>query len=122
MLEDFQRLKRGSFGPMTGGRMRWQPAADVYRTPSGWLLKIELAGVPKEEIRVSVSGRRILVSGQRLDVSLFEEFRECQSLEINYCQFERAFELPQNLEGSRIEIDYRDGMLLVRVVVEGVTA
>lgn len=122
MLEDFQRLKRGSFSPMAGGRVRWQPAADVYRTPSGWLLKIELAGVPREEIQVSVSGRRIIVAGQRLDVSLHEEFRECQSLEISYCQFERGFDLPVNVDDARIETDYRDGMLLVRVILQGAPA
>lgn len=118
MADDTPRLKRSGFTLMTGGRMRWQPAADVYRTPSGWLLKIELAGVPKDEIVVRTSGRRLIVTGQRRDWSL-EEYRECHLLEITYSQFERSFELPRNLDGARLDVDYRDGMLLVRITVEG---
>lgn len=119
MFQDFPRLKRSGFGTLSGGRVRWQPAADVYRTPSGWLLKIELAGVAKEEIQVRASGRKVVVAGQRRDSCCDDEFRECQSLEITYCQFERGFELPRDLAAATIQTEYRDGMLLVRVTVEG---
>ena len=30
----------------------WQPRADVYRTHDGWLVKLELAGVRLDEIRL----------------------------------------------------------------------
>ena len=40
----------------------WQPATDVYRTPDGWLLKLELAGVKLEEVRISAAGSAITVS------------------------------------------------------------
>ncbi len=119
MTDDTPRWKRSGFASMTGTLARWQPAADVYRTPSGWLLKIELAGVPKEEIRVRAVGRRLVVAGQRRDWSLEGEFRECQSLEITYCQFERGFELPVSLDSAKIELDCRDGMLLVRICMSG---
>ena len=36
----------------------WQPRADVYRMPGGWLVKLELAGVRPEEIRLTVRGAR----------------------------------------------------------------
>ena len=35
------------------GRHVWQPRADVYRTPEGWLVKLELAGVRLDEIRLA---------------------------------------------------------------------
>ena len=52
---------------MTGAA--WQPAVDVYRTATGWLLKFDLAGVRPEDIDVNVSGSRLTVRGQRRDWS-----------------------------------------------------
>ena len=30
----------------------WYPAADVYQTPEGWVVKVELAGVFNDEIKI----------------------------------------------------------------------
>ena len=45
----------------------WRPLADVCRTDSAWLLKLDLAGVRLEDVTVSVCGRRVTVSGFRKD-------------------------------------------------------
>ncbi len=119
MWDDNSPLRRPRFGAAAAPRVRWQPAADVYRVRSGWLLKIELAGVPRDEVRVTISGRRVVVAGQRRDWCHEDDFRECQSLEITYSPFERGFELPRDLDRAQILTDYRDGMLLVRITIEG---
>ena len=41
----------------------WQPAADIYRTLSGWLLKFELAGVTRDDVAIAVCGPRLTVAG-----------------------------------------------------------
>src|SRR5581483_10892133 len=88
----------------------WSPAADVYRTGDGWLIKMDLAGVRPEDIRVEVCGRRLTVSGQRRDSC---PGRECRVylMEIAYCDFSRSFELPSILNPGSITTDYRAGML-----------
>ena len=37
------------------GRL-WYPAADVYETPDGWLVKVELAGVSAEDVEIGIHG------------------------------------------------------------------
>ena len=96
----------------------WQPSADIYSTRTGWLLKVDLAGVRREDITVEVSGSRIRVSGHRRDW-VSEAGCRHHSMEISYNCFERIFELPGALEEARIESDYRDGVLLIRVQAEG---
>ncbi|WP_028989175.1 Hsp20/alpha crystallin family protein [Thermithiobacillus tepidarius DSM 3134] len=98
--------------------LRWRPAADIYRTREGWLVKIELAGVRSEEIELKVSGRWLTVRGRRYDMALVEGC-EHYSLEIAYSHFERSIELPCALEQARAVTQYRDGMLLVRIITEG---
>ena len=92
----------------------WQPAADIYAYPDGWLVKFDLSGVPPEEVEVSVQGRYLLVNGARRDWVCQADHR-CYSMEISYNRFHRAVELPCDLEGAKVSLDYRYGMLLVRL-------
>lgn len=97
---------------------RWRPAADVYRTSSGWFVKLELAGVPKDEIEVTVSGHLLRVRGRRRD-TLFTEAAEHYSLEISYSEFERCIELPCDLDKADVSAQCHEGMLLVAIVPKG---
>lgn len=93
---------------------RWQPAVDVYQMPHGWLLKYELAGVSPHDVELAVAGRQVTLRGQRRDLRV-EESQQSYSLEISYNQFERSLELPCDLDAMDVALDYRDGMLLVRL-------
>jgi HSP20 family protein len=95
----------------------WRPAADVYRTAWGWLLKFELAGVHPEDITLTVSGNRITVHGTRRDC-LEEAGCHVYRMEIDYSHFERTIELPDNLERARIAMKFDRGMLLVPIQTE----
>jgi len=111
---------RSRFWPLYLSEMPapWEPSADVYRTRDGWLLKFDLAGVRPEDVAVSVSGRRVTVSGVRRDTSV-EEGCSYYAMEISYNRFERCLEMPVNLADARVTIEARDGLLLVRMVTEG---
>lgn len=93
----------------------WRPLADVYRTRDGWLLKFDVAGVRLEDVTVSVRGRTISVSGCRKD-SVTESGASYYSMEISYNRFERTIEMPASLDGARMTLEARDGILLVRLI------
>jgi HSP20 family protein len=96
----------------------WEPSADVYRTRNGWLLKFDLAGVRPEDVTVSIKGRRVSVSGVRRDL-MVEEGCSYYSMEISYNRFERSLEMPADLENARVQLEARNGLLLVRMITEG---
>ena len=92
----------------------WRPAADVYRTSDGWLLKFELAGLNLADVSVSARGSAITVNGVRRDQ--MPEEGCCQySMEISYSRFERTIHLPCKIESCELNIEYTNGILLVRV-------
>jgi HSP20 family protein len=95
----------------------WVPAADVYQIPSGWIVKLELAGVRPEDVEVTVEGQSLWVRGSRRDC-VVSESQSCRSLEISYHRFERRFELPDHLERGRVMTQYQDGMLLLTILIE----
>lgn len=97
--------------------LRWTPAADVYESRDGWLIKMELAGVRPEDVRMQVRGKVLVVFGRRVDECALNGLR-IQSMEITYTEFERGFEFPVNIEQAHIRTEFRNGMLLVQLVLE----
>lgn len=100
--------------PASRQEAQWRPAVDVYRTPYGWLLKFELAGVRIDDISVHRQGGRITVSGVRRDWT-WEDGYHHHMMEISYSRFERTIELPYDPGDAALDVEYRDGLLLVRV-------
>ena len=98
-----------------GAAMAWRPAADIYRTPQGWIVKMELAGVQQEDVNVVACGSELFISGVRRD-RLVEEGWSHHSMEIAYSHFERVIELPCDLDRAGISIEIHEGLLLVRVL------
>jgi len=96
-------------------RSPWEPQADVYSSLRRWLVKLDLAGVRPEDVEVRARGRSLLIRWVRRDGSVFEGCR-AYSMEISYHRFERAIELPFDLDSSRIRTDYRDGMFFLEIL------
>ena len=94
---------------------QWQPAADIYKTSTGWVLKFDLAGVRMDDVQVHVGRRTVTVSGVRRDWMV--EGAGCwhYSMEISYSRFERRIELPDDIHAAGTAVDYKDGILTVRI-------
>ena len=86
---NFQFL--GTSKNVQSGRL-WYPAADVFQTPDGWLVKVELAGVSAEDIELDVQGNVLYIAGCRKD-------RSCgtgvsyQQMEITYSNLELSLNI-----------------------------
>jgi HSP20 family protein len=99
----------------------WRPSADIHRTATGWLVKFDLAGVRPDEIELRVSQRQLTISGVRRDWSI-SECQHSYSMEISYNRFQRTLDLPCDVQQAKTSMDYRDGMLLVRLQCESGTS
>jgi len=93
-------------------RSGWHPKVDVYRCAGGWLVKLELAGVAEQDIRIDVQPDSLIVEGKRRDWCV-PDAQEHLSMEISYDWFQRTIRLPDILATEEIRTEYRDGMLLV---------
>lgn len=91
----------------------WEPAADVYRTRTGWLVKFDLAGVRHtDDVQIERRGNTLRLVGQRRDSTVHHGLAS-YSLEICYNRFERRVRLPTDIESAKIRTEYDQGMLLV---------
>jgi len=95
------------------GRL-WNPAADVYRTTEGWMVKIDLAGVRAEDLVIEVSGTNLKIGGCRRDTFAQEGFTYHQ-MEITYSRFEKNIQFPCSIQGASVARDYHDGWLIIHL-------
>ena len=103
----------GSSKKVQSGQL-WYPAADVYQTPDGWLVKVELAGVSVEDVEIDIQGSVLSIVGSRKDRSCAVGFSFHQ-MEITYSRFEKTLKFPAAIEGARLEHNFEDGILIIRL-------
>jgi len=90
----------------------WYPAADVYQTSDGWIVKVELAGVGAEDIEMVIGGSVLQISGIRKDRTFADEASYHQ-MEITYCRFEKTVTFPESIEGTGLEFNFENGLLII---------
>jgi len=92
------------------------PNTDVYAMDDGLVVKVELAGMRREDLELAVEGNRLLITGQRPDGC---RAPGCKFLvmEINYGAFECVIEIPAGYDLSQARAAYQNGFLRVDVPV-----
>jgi HSP20 family protein len=98
------------------GRL-WNPAADVYRSENGWIVKVDLAGICADDLEIELEDSSMRIRGCRRD-TLYKEGYRYQQMEITYSRFEKTIEFPCSIEAASLEHDYQDGFLIVNVRCE----
>ncbi|HEV7798788.1 MAG TPA: Hsp20/alpha crystallin family protein [Pyrinomonadaceae bacterium] len=95
------------------GRL-WNPAADVYRSNDGWIVKVDLAGICSDELEIELEHSSLRIRGCRRDTLIKEGF-SYQQMEITYSRFEKTIQFPCSIEDASLRHDYRDGLLIINL-------
>lgn len=92
----------------------WNPVVDVYDNDDNIVLKAEIPGIDKKDIEVDVKGRVLTLKGER---SSDNEVKEDNYYRRERCfgKFERAFNLPVDVELDKIRANYKDGVLEIEI-------
>jgi HSP20 family protein len=95
----------------------WVPNTDVYANDEGLVIKVELAGMKREDLELVVEGNRLKINGYRPDGC---RKGNCRFLvmEINYGHFESLIELPAGYDLSQATATYHNGFLRIDVPLE----
>ena len=88
----------------------WAPAVDVVEEGGELLLYAELPGVERDDVELTVDGRRLELSGRRLPLPADRVFAR---MERSYGPFRRVFELPAEVDADAVSASFRHGVLRV---------
>jgi len=96
----------------------WHPSCDVYETDDELVIKLELAGITKEDINITFVPGALVIRGSRLDNAAEDAKRFYHKIEINQGWFERIIHLPETVSDKVKSSVYKDGMLDIRLSKE----
>ena len=88
----------------------WFPAVDILETSDAYIVRAELPGVGKENINIELIGRRLVISGTRMEQSETNSaaYRTVERVE-GY--FERSLNMPGSIDVDKAKARYVDGLL-----------
>lgn len=90
------------------------PAVDVVEEKEDFVLRAELPGVAKENIKVEVKENRLTLSGKK-ENAWADKSGEYRYAESSFGAFSRTFEIPRNVSGEAIKAEYNQGVLTLRI-------
>ncbi len=92
----------------------WTPNVDVYETSDLLVVRMEMAGINKEDIEITLHDRLLLVRGHRKDPCRQGRCKFRQ-MEIDYGYFERRIVIPRSVDGHRVRAQVQNGFLQIEL-------
>jgi HSP20 family protein len=99
----------------------WAPNVNLYESDTSYIVCVDLSGVEKQKIDLSVRDNLLILKGSRAvptmePVEGKEQKRlKVHLMEIDHGSFSREVELPQNVQHDKIAATYLNGMLWIEV-------
>ena len=100
------------------GPYRWRPAINAFQCVKGLRICVDLAGVDRSKVDLTVEPRRISIRGTRPAPEPTDaEGRAVQMIafEIDYGPFERIVELPMPVDVEQAKAEQRNGFLWIEL-------
>ena len=95
-------------------KAQWAPLVDISEDDQEYLIKAELPGLEKDQVKVTVENGILLIAGERKSEHE-EKNRKYHRVERSYGSFLRSFSLPDDADGTKIKADFKNGVLKVHL-------
>ena len=92
----------------------WTPSADVSETDAAYLIKAEIPGVNKEDVKVTVQDGTLTLQGER-KMEKEEKGKKFHRIERSYGSFLRSFRIPEDADENSVKAEFKDGILNVTI-------
>jgi HSP20 family protein len=90
----------------------WLPPVDVVERENDFLVKAEVPGVEKNDVKITVQNDVLTIKGERKKEHE-KKGENYHRIERSYGTFQRSFTLPSSIVSDKIEATYDNGVLLV---------
>ena len=91
----------------------YAPATDIYESETELTVVMEMPGVGREDVDITLEKGRLAVEG-RIDFSAYEGLKPAY-IEYNVGHFVRRFSLSSKIDQEKISADMADGVLTLRL-------
>lgn len=100
------------FLPLPRLMSAWGPQLDLYEDKDNLVVKVEVPGMKREDIDVSLHEGTLTISGERKSEATGED-TQTHRQERFYGRFQRSIALPTPVNDAQVKAVYTDGILTV---------
>ncbi|MCI0420880.1 MAG: Hsp20/alpha crystallin family protein [Acidobacteria bacterium] len=105
-----QRNELGSFA--------WSPQIETFQRNNEFVLRAELPGLNKDDLKVSVEDNCLTIQGERKkEWTSDQESAGGYRSERSYGSFYRCIQLPQGVQAENVSATFRDGVLEIKMPI-----
>ncbi len=90
----------------------WTPALDLYEEKDNLVVKVELPGMKREDIDVSLHEGSLSISGERKSEEKHQD-ADVYRTERFFGRFQRTVTLPTPVAADKVKAQYKDGILTI---------
>ena len=106
MNENFNAVKLNNFS---------YPRTDMQDLKNKYVLKFDLAGVPKENIKLSISDSKVLTIEGKKEQQSEDKSKTYVKKEIFYGSFKKVMQLPSDIDQNKLTTSYKNGILTLEI-------
>lgn len=88
----------------------WTPAVDVVENNDNYILKAEIPGMNKDDVKITLENNILTIRGEKKNEAEKKE-GNYHRIERSYGSFERSFTVPGSIKPDNIDAQYKDGVL-----------
>jgi HSP20 family protein len=115
LRDEFDRLFDFSWPSRDTGLLGgWSPALDVFDDKDNLVVTLEVPGIKKDDIEISLHDGMLTVSGERKDEREQTEGQAFRS-ERYFGKFQRSLSLPTAVDAGKVKANYKDGILTIHL-------
>ena len=92
----------------------WSPAVDIQESDAEYLIKADLPDVKKEDVKVELLDGTLTIEGERHQEKE-ENGKKFHKIEREYGKFLRRFGLPSEVDASKVQAEFKNGVLNVHL-------
>jgi len=90
------------------------PAIDLSETDDEYRVKVDLPGISKDDMSISIVGNSIVIKGEKKQEKK-EEKENYHYIERSYGSFKRVIDLPVDIDADKILAEFENGVLDIKV-------
>ena len=110
----FARVPRGREENEAMTVADWVPLVDISETGAEYMIKVEIPGVKKEDVKVTLEHGVLSIRGMRRQ-EVEDNSKKYHRVERSYGSFARNFSLPDLVDDAKLEAVVKDGILTLHL-------
>jgi len=92
----------------------FSPSCELSEDKANYIMKFDMPGVRKEDVKVEVDGNYLTVTAERREEKRSED-RKNRYSEINYGSYQRSCALPASVDDKKVDAKFDNGVLTLTI-------